>query len=67
MAESGIAPQDVKGIGFDATCSLAVLAEDTDRPVSVCGPEFVEHTRNVICEDSLARSIAIAALAMYVD
>lgn len=28
-----------KGIGFDATCSLAVFL-DTDEPVSVTGPNF---------------------------
>lgn len=40
----------MKGIGFDATCSLAVLSQDTDKPISVCGPDFTDHKRNVICE-----------------
>lgn len=49
LGKSGINPYDVKGIGFDATCSLAVLDEQTDQPVSVAWPEFKEKTRNVIC------------------
>jgi ribulose kinase len=47
---AGIKPELVKGIGFDATCSLAVLDEKTDEPVSVAGPNFTENTRNVICK-----------------
>ncbi|WVN89443.1 uncharacterized protein L203_104666 [Cryptococcus depauperatus CBS 7841] len=34
LAESGINPKQVKGIGFDATCSLAVVNKD-GKPVSV--------------------------------
>ena len=34
MAQAGIEPEDVRGLGFDATCSLVVFAED-DRPVSI--------------------------------
>jgi FGGY-family pentulose kinase len=34
LAESGLAPQAIAGIGFDATCSLVLLDAD-DRPVSV--------------------------------
>jgi ribulose kinase len=30
----------VQGIGFDATCSLAVFSVDRDEPVSVTGPGF---------------------------
>ncbi|KAI5778943.1 FGGY family of carbohydrate kinase [Geopyxis carbonaria] len=48
LEKSGINPQHVKGIGFDATCSLAVFDEQTDEPVSVAWPEFKEKTRNVI-------------------
>src|SRR5690349_99298 len=36
MAEAAIAPDAVKGIGFDATCSLVVLAPD-GAPVSISG------------------------------
>ncbi|KAI9786745.1 MAG: hypothetical protein M1816_007816 [Peltula sp. TS41687] len=37
----------VRGIGFDATCSLAVLSEDSDEPISVTGPTF-DTDRNII-------------------
>lgn len=47
---SGIDASTIRGIGFDATCSLAVFAEDTDQPVSITGPRFDENgnDRNVI-------------------
>jgi ribulose kinase len=45
---AAIEPQLVRGIGFDATCSLAVLDEETDQPISVAGPDFTENNRNVI-------------------
>ncbi|KAF2852865.1 FGGY-family carbohydrate kinase-like protein [Plenodomus tracheiphilus IPT5] len=41
----------IRGIGFDATCSLAVFRDDTDEPVSVTGPNFDNkdgNDRNVI-------------------
>ena len=41
-------PKSIKGIGFDATCSLAVFTHDTDEPVSVTGPEFKSNNHNVI-------------------
>ncbi|KAA8892718.1 FGGY family of carbohydrate kinase [Sphaerosporella brunnea] len=48
LKTAAIEPELVKGIGFDATCSLAVLDEKTDEPISVAGPDFREKTRNVI-------------------
>ncbi len=33
-AQAGVKPKDVRGLGFDATCSLAVLGKN-DQPVSV--------------------------------
>lgn len=50
LDESRIDPSTVRGIGFDATCSLAVLSHDTDEPVSVTAPDFSNdgHDRNVI-------------------
>lgn len=48
LEKSGVSSRDVKGIGFDATCSLAVMSEDTDVPVSVAGPDFTDKTRNII-------------------
>lgn len=50
MKEAGIDPSSVKGIGFDATCSLVALDKDTDEPISVAGPDFTESEKNVICE-----------------
>lgn len=35
VAQAGIDASAVKGIGFDATCSLAVFSHDTDEPVTV--------------------------------
>ncbi|KAI1760883.1 Nup93/Nic96-domain-containing protein [Hypoxylon sp. FL1150] len=48
--QSGIEVSHIKGIGFDATCSLAVFSEDEDLPVTVTGPEFENdgNDRNVI-------------------
>ncbi|KAH6848372.1 Nup93/Nic96-domain-containing protein [Chaetomium sp. MPI-CAGE-AT-0009] len=51
MAESQTDPASIKGIGFDATCSLAVFTHDTDEPVAVTGPDFANadgEDRNVI-------------------
>ncbi|KAI0433281.1 Nup93/Nic96-domain-containing protein [Xylaria sp. FL1042] len=48
--QSGVDSSLIKGIGFDATCSLAVFAHDTDEPVTVTGPDFENdgNDRNVI-------------------
>ncbi|XXG97139.1 hypothetical protein Hte_003434 [Hypoxylon texense] len=48
--QSGIEVSHIKGIGFDATCSLAVFSEDEDLPVTVTGPDFEDdgNGRNVI-------------------
>ncbi|KAK4214439.1 FGGY family of carbohydrate kinase [Rhypophila decipiens] len=50
IAESKVDPTSVKGIGFDATCSLAVFTHDTDEPVPVTGPDFKNdgNDRNVV-------------------
>ncbi|KIW48357.1 uncharacterized protein PV06_00951 [Exophiala oligosperma] len=40
VAQNNIDPHSIRGIGFDATCSLAVFTHDTDEPVSVTGPSF---------------------------
>jgi ribulose kinase len=47
VKESHIDVTWIKGIGFDATCSLAVL-DQADNPVSVAGPGFKDSNRNVI-------------------
>ncbi|KAK9477114.1 hypothetical protein V1514DRAFT_334900 [Lipomyces japonicus] len=47
VADSGIDVAGVRGIGFDATCSLVVLSESTDEPVAV-GPDFSDANQNVI-------------------
>ncbi|KAK3315310.1 FGGY family of carbohydrate kinase [Apodospora peruviana] len=50
VEESKVDPNSVRGIGFDATCSLAVFTHDTDEPVPVTGPDFSNdgNDRNVI-------------------
>ncbi|KAI5820574.1 FGGY family of carbohydrate kinase [Pyronema omphalodes] len=48
IQRAAIDPALVKGIGFDATCSLVVLDEDTNEPISVVGPDFKEKNKNVI-------------------
>ncbi|KAF1987023.1 Pentulose kinase [Aulographum hederae CBS 113979] len=51
MNQHNIDPDTIKGIGFDATCSLAVFSSDTDEPVCVTGPKFNNkdgNDRNVI-------------------
>lgn len=51
LADSGVDPRAVRGIGFDATCSLAVFSHDNDEPIAVTGPDFSNDDgsdRNVI-------------------
>jgi FGGY-family pentulose kinase len=50
LSQHNIDPSTIKGIGFDATCSLAVFSHDTDEPISVTGPKFENdgNERNVI-------------------
>ncbi|TQS34408.1 hypothetical protein Golomagni_05210 [Golovinomyces magnicellulatus] len=49
LHQQNIDPNTIRGIGFDATCSLAVFSHDTDEPMSVTGPNFNENDdRNVI-------------------
>ncbi|KAH8690976.1 putative FGGY-family carbohydrate kinase [Talaromyces proteolyticus] len=47
ISQHNINPSWIRGIGFDATCSLAVFSTETDEPVSVTGPSF-DTDRNVI-------------------
>ena len=51
MDQHNIDSSTIRGIGFDATCSLAVFRDDTDEPVAVTGPNFDNkdgNDRNVI-------------------
>ncbi|KAB8339190.1 hypothetical protein FH972_022125 [Carpinus fangiana] len=51
MNQHNIDASTVRGIGFDATCSLAVFSHDTDEPMCVTGPNFDNkdgNDRNVI-------------------
>lgn len=47
VAQASIDHTAVRGIGFDATCSLVVLDEETDSPVPV-GPNFAQTEQNII-------------------
>ncbi|CAJ2511533.1 Uu.00g071580.m01.CDS01 [Anthostomella pinea] len=48
--QSGVDSSLIKGLGFDATCSLSVFSSDTDEPIPVTGPNFENdgNDRNVI-------------------
>lgn len=51
LDQNGIKGSTIRGIGFDATCSLAVFSQDEDKPVCVTGPKFDNsdgNDRNVI-------------------
>ncbi|KAK5128561.1 hypothetical protein LTR85_003232 [Meristemomyces frigidus] len=51
MDQHNIDPNTIRGIGFDATCSLTVFNQETDEPVCVTGPRFDNNDgndRNVI-------------------
>lgn len=47
ISQANIDKTLVKGIGFDATCSLVVLDEETDDPVAV-GPDFAAKDQNIV-------------------
>ncbi|CDK24293.1 unnamed protein product [Kuraishia capsulata CBS 1993] len=47
LSQSRIDPSLVMGIGFDATCSLVSINEETDLPMAV-GPDFNDHEENII-------------------
>ncbi|KAI1825098.1 Nup93/Nic96-domain-containing protein [Xylaria intraflava] len=50
VTKSNVDGSSIKGIGFDATCSLTVFSHDTDEPIPVTGPDFANdgNDRNVI-------------------
>ena len=49
LIESGVRPEDVKGLGFDATCSLAVTDFDGEPIVVTKGEHLGEYgERNII-------------------
>ncbi|KAI1083831.1 Pentulose kinase [Whalleya microplaca] len=50
VTQSGVDTRHIKGVGFDATCSLTVFSETDDQPVTVTGPTFENdgNDRNVI-------------------
>ncbi|KAJ5815084.1 hypothetical protein N7474_006861 [Penicillium riverlandense] len=47
VQQCGVPSSNIRGLAFDATCSLAVFSKDTDDPVSVSGSELSDD-RNVI-------------------
>ena len=47
IKESKVDNSDVKGIGFDATCSLVVVDKYTHKPMAV-GPLFNDKTQNIM-------------------
>ncbi|KAL8751148.1 MAG: hypothetical protein Q9199_006620 [Rusavskia elegans] len=47
LNQHNIDPNSIRGLAFDATCSLAVFSHDTDEPVSVTGPKF-DNDHNIV-------------------
>lgn len=47
VQKCGVPASKIRGLAFDATCSLVVINRQTDKPVSVSAPEF-NNDRNVI-------------------
>lgn len=47
VQESGIDPERVRGIGFDATCSLVVVSATDFKEIAV-GPDFSNNDQNII-------------------
>lgn len=47
LDQNHVDPSSIRGIGFDATCSLAVFSHDTDEPISVTKNDF-GNDRNII-------------------
>lgn len=47
VRDAGVDPTQILGIGFDATCSLAVINESDDSPFAV-GPDFSNADQNII-------------------
>ena len=47
LEKSAVNGQEVRGIGFDATCSLVVVDEVTHEPIAV-GPDFLNNDENIM-------------------
>ncbi|SCU85982.1 LANO_0C06260g1_1 [Lachancea nothofagi CBS 11611] len=47
VRDSGVPREKIHGIGFDATCSLVVVEEGSDKEVAV-GPDFYNTDQNII-------------------
>lgn len=47
LQQSHVDPASVMGIGFDATCSLVAINEESDKPMAV-GPDFSDELENII-------------------
>ncbi|KAL8948170.1 MAG: hypothetical protein Q9222_005621 [Ikaeria aurantiellina] len=47
LNQHSIDANSIRGLAFDATCSLAVFSHDTDEPVSVTGPKF-DNDHNIV-------------------
>lgn len=47
LEKSAVSGNDVRGIGFDATCSLVVVDEESHSPVAV-GPNFLNNNENIM-------------------
>jgi len=54
--KAGVSPKDIKGIGFDATCSLVVL-DDKDKPLTV-SPDGDQNQNIIVWMDHRAKGEA---------
>ena len=63
--QSNIDPNTIKGIGFDATCSLAVFFEDTDEPVTVMGSSV--SSEKTVNEQVASKPMPLMVLGSMLD
>ncbi|KAJ6009429.1 FGGY-family carbohydrate kinase [Penicillium canescens] len=51
VQQCGVSPSKIRGLAFDATCSLAVMSREANYAVSVNSPDFNNECNVVLCLD----------------